>query len=116
MKNRLQHSAGDRPRLVGNRITITPFATGINVAGFGALLNLNAVAEKPANLTGDLGFDTFTVYLRDRLANFDHVADRSKRFENPGLRHPENSGCGMPIHWSGYPGVGLCGATPDNPT
>jgi hypothetical protein len=69
MKNRFQNAAGDRPRLIGNRITITPFTARINVAGLGTLLDLNAVAEQAANLTGDLGFDSFTVNFRDRIAD-----------------------------------------------
>ena len=116
MKNRLQHAAGDCPRFVGNRITITPLAARINVTSLDSPLDQNAVTEKATNLTGNLRFDSFTVNFRDRLANGDHVADRSKRFEDPGLRHSENSGYGIPIDLSGHAGIGLCGTLPNDTT
>jgi hypothetical protein len=110
MKNRLDHPAADGSSFVGNRVTIPPFTTRINVADLDSRLNLNTVVQHATDYSGDLGTNWHAFHFRHDLTLLHDIANIAHAPEQPLLGALKTrvsvkpaTGAGTPVSGSAVP-------------
>ena len=101
VKQRFEHAAADRKRLIGCGIAVFTLAARINVAGFHTLMYRYASLQQTAQTAGDGGFHGFSRNICDGVSRLDQIADLTARLEQAVCRGTQNALCRVAAYHTG---------------